>query len=319
MFSESKTTLETGLFNVPDRALITPLAEGSFALALANGVSWAGRYLAGPENALLLRAIDDLFARQSYPYNPLVLHGPSGVGKSHLAHGIARRFAAQNPAQTPLCESGSDFALGYAAAVESRSVPAWREARRAAPLLVLDGVHQLADRAAAQIELLHTIDALLDAGNILVVTAQQSPRQIAHLLPGLVSRLSAGLSISIAKPAAATRRSMLERMAAERELVIDDDALRLLAERLDSTMPELAGALHALTAEAQGRNRARLDRAAIVSYLGTRPAARVRPRCATSRRTRRGITRCTWPIYADPRGGRISPWPDRWRCISPGS
>ncbi len=92
---------------MPDRALITPLAEGSFALALANGVSWARRYLAGPENALLLRAIDDLFARQSYPYIPACPARSFGRRQVYLAHGIARRFAAQNPRRRPCARAAA--------------------------------------------------------------------------------------------------------------------------------------------------------------------------------------------------------------------
>ena len=77
---------------LPARTLISPLAEGNFALDLANGTSWASQFVCGPENTLVGHAVDELFATDSSRYNPLVLQGPAGVGKSHLAWGIARRF-----------------------------------------------------------------------------------------------------------------------------------------------------------------------------------------------------------------------------------
>ncbi|HVU88327.1 MAG TPA: DnaA/Hda family protein [Pirellulales bacterium] len=261
---------------MPDRALVTPLAEGSFALALsnqtgANGTGWCSRFLAGPENALLVTAVGDLFTAPADSYNPLILHGPTGVGKSHLAHGIAERFAQVHPSSSVVCETGADFARTYAEAVESRSVPAWREERRFAALYVLDNLDELSDRSAAQIELLHTIDALLQGGNRLLVTARQLPGRIPHLHPGAVSRLSAGLSVALPLPGLAARGIALATMARERQLSIADDALRLLAERVEGTMPELAGSLVEL---ATSVGKARIDREAVQTLLRKRAPAR---------------------------------------------
>ena len=79
---------------MPPGALLSPLDEGGFALDLANGLTWSSRFVAGPENALLAHAVGDVCARPGCPYNPLVLYGPTGIGKSHVAHGLARRVAA---------------------------------------------------------------------------------------------------------------------------------------------------------------------------------------------------------------------------------
>jgi chromosomal replication initiator protein len=258
--------------NVPARTLISPLAEGTFALDLANGTSWASQFVCGPENALVGHAVEELFTADGCRYNPLVLHGPAGVGKSHLAWGVTRRFEELHPTHPVIYESGADFARGYAEAVESRGVLAWREERRAAALMVIDEIGDLSGKSAAQIELLHTIDTLIDAGHLLVVTSRCTPARTPHLLPALVSRLVAGLVAPVAFPSAAARLTLLRAMAVERDLPIDENALRLLAEEMASTVPELSGALFELAANLDADER--INHKRILSYLGGRPANR---------------------------------------------
>lgn len=277
--------------NVPDRPLVTPLSEGSFALALSNGTTWASRFFLGTEGALLRCALDDFLGRDTTPYQPLVLHGAAGLGKSHLAHGIARRFAAQHPALSVVCETGADFARGYATAVETHDILPWREAFRGAALLVIDNLDELTGKSAAQIEFLHTIDALADAGGRLLVTARTIPTRIPHLLPGLVSRLSAGLTVALTKPGPAARSVALEAISRAMDISLTDDALRLLARDLDVTMPELAGALHELTAPTNTASAhapaALIDHARAVAFLTGRPAARPVPLGDIAARTAR--------------------------------
>jgi len=244
------------------------LADGCFALDFANGTTWASRFLGGPENQLMKHAIGEICAGQVSQYNPLVLCGPSGVGKSHLVLGLAQ-FVSSSGA---LVESGADFARGYAVAVESRRVLAWREARRTTSLLVVDEIGPLADKPAAQIELLHTIDARLDAGLALIFTSRLPIRRISGLLPALAGRLTAGLVVPLALPGMAVRRTMLAGMAAARTLPIDDEARDLLATRLSVSAPELSGALHDLSiglTAGQG-----IDRRAVLAYLESRPHER---------------------------------------------
>jgi chromosomal replication initiator protein len=291
LFFRGKFRVGISHLNVPDRPLVTPLSEGSFALALSNGTTWASQFILGPEGALLRCALDDFLGRDTTPYQSLVLHGAAGLGKSHLAHGIARRFAAEHPALSVVCETGADFARGYATAVETHDILSWREAHRGAALLVIDNLDELAGKSAAQIEFLHTVDALAEAGGRLLVTARSIPTRLPHLLPGLVSRLSAGLTVALAKPGPAARSAALECISRAMDISVADDALRLLARELDVTMPELAGALHELTAPTNSPDSheqvTRIDHDRAVAYLAGRPAAREVPLGDIAARTAR--------------------------------
>lgn len=273
--------------NLPSGALVSGTADGTFSLSSGSENGRSRGFVAGPENAVLLGAIEDFCASPETLYNPLVLHGPPGIGKTHLARIIAERHHATGATDEgagdggEIFTTGSDWATGYADAVESRTLSAWRERNRSARLLVIDGLEALAGKHAAQIELLHTCDELLHTGQKIVVTARREPGHSRGLLPGLASRLMAGLVVEIVAPGEATRRLAIEKFAHDRQLVIDAAAIDLLAAELAVTVPELSGALHELRTLARDTmtspgsiDRISIDRAAVRALLQRRRGQR---------------------------------------------
>jgi len=257
---------------VPVSALISPLGEGSFALKFSREATGSGRFFAGPENALLLRAVDDFCAGPACPYNPLVLYGPAGIGKTLLARGIAARVGATQPGGCIVYLTGADFTAEYARAIETRSVMAWRHATRSATLLVLDDVGPLAAKRPAQIELMRTMEAVVGDGGQVLVTAPQAPGALSEFLPALSGRLAAGLAVGIALPGAGARRAVVWQLAAERKAPIAAEAIELLADELPVVVPELSGALHELFARCTSTSTQSIDRAQVRSYLSKRRA-----------------------------------------------
>ena len=168
-----------------------------------------------------------------------------------------------------MCVTGSEFAGGYADALSSHSVSRWREAFRSPALAVIDDVGDLVEKQPAQIELLHTIDAVVETGNQVLVTAHTVPSRIPRLLSALASRLTAGLVVAVPLPGPRGRLAMLLRMAADRDISMDDAALHLLARALPVTIPELSGALHEITAGCVGRQT--VTQAMVAAYLRSRP------------------------------------------------
>jgi chromosomal replication initiator protein len=213
-------------------------------------------FFVGRENRLVLVAVDSCLRGLGEPlasnfdvqapadqYSPLVLVGAPGVGKSHLALGMARYWRQARPDDLVTCTTGADFARELADAIDTRTLDAWRARYRTSALLVLEDVSQLAARVAAQVELIHTLDALAARQAPVIVTSRLGISQIANLLPALESRLAAGLSITLSFPAADTRLALVQRLAAQRGTTIEPEALSLLAERFEASVPELFGAL----------------------------------------------------------------------------
>ncbi|MEN6367437.1 MAG: DnaA/Hda family protein [Thermoguttaceae bacterium] len=209
-------------------------------------------FIAGPENRLVEVAVRAVVEHPDLGFNPLVLYGPSGTGKSHIAGGLAAACKNQNRRARVVCVTAVDFARELADAIESQAIEEFRTKYRRADLLVFEDLGPLAvhkkEKLSAQEELVHTLDALVAAGRWAIVTVHAAPAELPDLLPSLRSRLAAGLTIPLAPPGAEARRRILRQLALLRGVGLPDAAANLLADELEVPAPELAGALESLTA-----------------------------------------------------------------------
>lgn len=200
------------------------------------------RFFAGPENLLVEVAVRSVLNDQPGRFNPLFFHGSNGTGKSHLACGIAaqQRHRFRGGA---VCVSAKQFARELADAFEVNAVPEFRTKYRDCSLFVLEDVEALSGRSAAQIELVHTFDALLDRGAQMILTASASPARLNQLLPTLASRLSQGLVVALAPPGVEARMVLLRHLAQLRHIELTESVGQILAEGLCGTVPDLFAAV----------------------------------------------------------------------------
>ncbi|HEV3138403.1 MAG TPA: DnaA/Hda family protein, partial [Pirellulales bacterium] len=199
----------TGISTIP---LPGRLVASSAELKLGVNPLW--EFVAGPENSLIATALLPYLQRTATQFNPLVLYGPHGSGKSHLAHGLAAWWRQHFPAAQVELLAASEIAQAYAAALDYQRLEAWRREIRGLSLLIVEDLGQLAGKRGAQQELLHALDALTQPDALVVVTARTLPTHSSGLMSALRSRLSAGLAVPLALPGPDARRAILERMAA---------------------------------------------------------------------------------------------------------
>jgi len=198
-------------------------------------------YFAGPENALLGHVIanDSIPDEANYP---LLMFGPSGVGKSHLLRGMVERFRRVRPDALPRLSCGADFSREFCQAQEVGSLAEVRQQLRDVDCFALDDVHALADKPHAQLELLCLLDRLKNRQASILVTSRAAPHELP-LMPLLKSRLCGGLTIPIHVPSLATRQAFVQRFAAELEVELSAQVVDRLAQVTPATIPELRGFL----------------------------------------------------------------------------
>jgi chromosomal replication initiator protein len=212
-------------------------------------------FLAGPENRLVQVVVRKVLDEQPNGYNPIVLYGPSGTGKSHLAQGMAAEWKTRNRRRVE-CVAATDFARQLADAIETQAVEEFREKYRQPGMLVFEDIGRLvtrkSEKLSAQEEFVHTLDELIDRGSWVIVTSASAPVEMTGIMPSLQCRLMAGLTVPLAPPDADTRLAIIKRMAESRKIDLPDPAAQTLAEGLkNGTVPELSGALTQLEVPAR--------------------------------------------------------------------
>ena len=294
----------SGVFSIP---LDAPGGASKIAGAKGRAARLPLAEFIGGEENFLARVAAESLLESPERFNPLVFVGPTGVGKSHLALGLAARWKEHRRGRRTIITTGADLARAYAEAVETDTLSDWRERILAADLLLIDDVHDLVGKRAVQQELSQLVDTFVAERKLLVVTSLQLPAELFGFSENLASRLSSGLCVPLAAPGTLARRVVLLKLAALHELPLKRSAIYLLAERLRGTVPSLNHAV--VEIEQAGRHRMNaIDEATIEEYLAdhaTDPRTKVRDICQTIARrfhlkeaTLRGPSRRAGVVHA---------------------
>ena len=207
-------------------------------------------------------------------WNPLFIHGPPGLGKTHLLHAIGNYVQLYGQGLTVRYVTGETFTAEFVQALRRKETRPFRDRFRAADVLLVDDVQFLAGKAHTREEFFHTFNALRDSGGQLVMTSDSSPRELADLDARLVERFQAGLVVEVEPPELAVREAILRKRVRLDELDrVEEGAIQVLARRVSTSVQALEGALiravayasfrgEPLTAELAGRVLEQLPRAA---------------------------------------------------------
>ena len=170
-----------------------------------------GDFVTGSSNEVALRAISDVVARPGKVYNPLVIVGSGGMGKTHLLHAVGLEMAKRKRAVVA-CLSTQAFVDELITAIDGDRVDWWRARYRRATALLLDDIHLLAGKDRTQEELFNLFNHLLDHERQLVFTAPGLPGALPGIEPRIASRLEGGLVVELQEPDRDVRRQVLARL-----------------------------------------------------------------------------------------------------------
>jgi len=195
-------------------------------------------YMETEGNKVAVKAARTAVAQPGTLYNPLVVAGPNGVGKTHLLHAMAHEFAAGAGAVVA-CLSAQQFLDEYVEALDRSRLELWRTRYRRVTAFLLDDVHLLALKPGSQQELFHLFNALADDGRPMVFTASGPPPTIEGLEERLVTRLQGGLVVELPAAAREVRAAVARRELEQRLGVADETVIAYLAEQPDPSLHTL--------------------------------------------------------------------------------
>lgn len=190
-----------------------------------------------------------------YAYNPLFIHGASGLGKTHLMHAI-NNFILQQGRLKTFYLSCEHFVNHYISAIQSNNMEAFRKFYRNVDVLLMDDIQFFENSYGSREEFFHTFNALYNDGKQIVITSNYPPESIAYMEDRLVSRFKWGLVCGISTPSLETRAAIVEKRAAAWNIKVSHESAVYLAENIPGNIRELEGAIARLSNEAKATNNA---------------------------------------------------------------
>ena len=176
-------------------------------------------------------------------YNPLFLHGPPGIGKTHLLHAIGDYVGRYGAGLRVRYATIEEFTSECVEALRERRTADFKERFRGADVVLIDDVQFLAGRAKTREEFFHTFNVLLDSGRQLVMTSDRGPEELADLEARLIERFRSGLVVGLDTPGVDLRRAILAARARLDGVVVGEDVVDEIATRVSSSIRALEGAL----------------------------------------------------------------------------
>src|SRR5437879_8739378 len=247
---------------------VAPRSSGGGGTATASSVATTPlnerytfqTFVIGKSNELAAAAAHAVAEAPGKTYNPLIISGATGLGKTHLMQAIAHAVLEQNP-ETRLQYFGAEqFINDVIESIHARTMPEFRGPyRNDVDLLLVDDVHFLEGKDVTQEEFIHTFNALFEAHKQIVLTSDRPPKEIPGLEDRLISRFEWGMVADIGHPDLEHRIAILRKKAEQDhlELTIPDDVLRFIAEHVRSSVRELEGCIIKLLLFASLKNRDR--------------------------------------------------------------
>lgn len=179
----------------------------------------------------------------THGYNPLLLYGGVGLGKTHLMHAVGNSMLKRNPNAKVVYLHSERFVADMISALRNKTINEFKRFYRSLDALLIDDIQFFAGKEQSQEEFFHTFNALLENGQQIILTCDKFPKEIDGLEERLKSRFGWGLSQPMEPPDLETRVAILKKKAEESRIELPNDAAFFIAQRIRSNVRELEGAL----------------------------------------------------------------------------
>lgn len=238
--------LEQPDFNVkpaPDRASATPQKNSTL-----NPNFTFESFVEGNSNQLARAASMQVAVNPGESYNPMLIYGGVGLGKTHLMHAIGNELIKNNPEAKVVYLHSERFVADMVKALQHNRINEFKGYYRTVDALLIDDIQFFAKKERSQEEFFHTFNALLEGQKQIIMTCDRYPKEVEGLEDRLKSRFGWGLPVAIEPPELETRVAILMSKASLSNVELPNEVAFFIAKRLPSNIRELEGALRRVIA-----------------------------------------------------------------------
>ncbi|NMA43844.1 MAG: chromosomal replication initiator protein DnaA [Oligosphaeraceae bacterium] len=200
-------------------------------------------FVVGDSNSFAHGACQAISGSPGVVYNPLFIHSPTGLGKTHLLQAVAQEVCKRKANAKVEYLFSEEFCNLYIDAINRKTLPEFRNHFRNVDVLLIDDVHFFAGKEGLQEVFFHTFNVLYNSHKQIVLTSDRPPSEIGRLEKRLVSRFECGLTVDIQSPNLETRIAILRQKQNDHSVKFSDKILQHLAGRVKSNIRRLEGAL----------------------------------------------------------------------------
>ena len=208
-------------------------------------------FVEGTSNELAKAAAQQVAENPGQSYNPLLLYGGVGLGKTHLMQAVGHQVRANNPQARVVYLHSQRFVQDMVSALKQGTMQDFMQYYRSVDTLLIDDIQFFAKKLRSQEEFFHVFNGLLERGHQMVLTSDRYPREIDGLEERLKSRFVWGLTVQVEPPELETRVAILMKKAEAEQVDLDPAVAFFIGERIRSNVRELEGALRRVIANAR--------------------------------------------------------------------
>lgn len=231
----------------PDTAKAT--AEKPFHPQLRRDYTFDA-YIIGDNNSFAANAAMAIAKNSGTAYNPFLIYGGVGLGKTHLMQAIGNLVYAESDAKV-IYITAESFTNEFIQSIKERTTQAFKNKYRYVDVLLIDDIHFLQKKMETQEELFHTFNALYDANKQMVFTCDRPVSELKNLSDRLRSRFERGLNVDLQPPDYETRCAILRKKTDRRGIHIPNEVIELISRNVTTNVRDLEAALMKLIAYAE--------------------------------------------------------------------
>ncbi|WP_353110972.1 chromosomal replication initiator protein DnaA [Salinisphaera dokdonensis] len=208
-------------------------------------------FVQGKSNQIARAAAEQAANPDNMAYNPLLIYGGVGLGKTHLMQSVGNRLLDNNPRAKVAYVRSEHFVNEMVTAIRHNRMDRFKAHYRSLDALLIDDIQFFANKDRSQEEFFHTFNSLLESNQRIVITCDRFPKEVEGLEDRLKSRFSWGLSVAVEPPELETRVAIMLSKADAHGVTLPQEVAFFIAKRVRSNVRDLEGALHRLKASAQ--------------------------------------------------------------------